>query len=715
MTRLVTRLALAVTLAAVASAAGRRPISETDLFDFRWVADPQISPDGTRVAFVRVSVDSKADRYDTALWIVAANGAEPARQLTAGPRDLAPRWSPDGRRLAFLRAAEKGGKPEPTQIHLISLDGGEAATLTDLPRGAGAPEWSPDGRSLVFAATANEEDLRKAERRKPEEKEGSKEAPPRESDVRVITRAVYRFNGAGYLDPKRPAHLWTVAVPEKQGEIAKPKQLTSGRFAETSPAWSPDGTRIFFLSNRTVEPYYDLPDADLYATPAAGGEMVKVASIDGAIGNYAVSPDGRRVAFVGSANRPVHSYNQPDLWIADAAPGAAPKNLTASYDFDIGGGIGSDQHAPRGGLPGGPVWNRDGRWLTVVVARHGRANLERVDAATGKVEPLTRGDQDLISYTATADGSKLAAVISTPASIGDLWLVDGAGGGARQLTRVNDDLFSKLDLGAIEEFWYTSFDGKKVQAWLQKPPGFDPAKKYPMILEIHGGPHSAYGYTFTHEFHWMAAKGYLVLYTNPRGSTSYGQEFGNVIQYRYPGDDYRDLMIGVDEALKRGFVDPVRLGVTGGSGGGLLTNWVVTQTTRFAAAVSQRSISDWAAFWGTADFTLFQATWFRGAPWEEPADFAARSPLAHVAKVTTPLMFIEGEADYRTPPGAGGEAMFRALKYLRKPTAMVRFPDESHELSRSGKPWHRVERLQHILNWFDKYLQGKSIKLYDVD
>jgi dipeptidyl aminopeptidase/acylaminoacyl peptidase len=254
----------------------------------------------------------------------------------------------------------------------------------------------------------------------------------------------------------------------------------------------------------------------------------------------------------------------------------------------------------------------------------------------------------------------------------------------------------------------------KIQAWVQKPPDFDAAKKYPLILNIHGGPHAAYGYTFDHEFQWMAAKGYVVLYPNPRGSSAYGQQFGNVIQYRYPGDDYKDLMAGVDELIRRGYVDPKRLGVTGGSGGGILTNWVVTQTDRFAAAVAQRSISDWSAFWYTADFTLFQRSWFHGAPWEDPADFAARSPITRIARVTTPLMLIEGEADYRTPPTAGGEQMFRALKYLKKPTVMVRFPDESHELSRSGRPWHRVERLQHIVGWFDKYLQGKPTAAYDV-
>jgi len=347
--------------------------------------------------------------------------------------------------------------------------------------------------------------------------------------------------------------------------------------------------------------------------------------------------------------------------------------------------------------------------LIVVSAEHGSANLKRVSVANGKVEPLTGGAQNVTAYTATPDGSKLAAIISTPTNVGDLFVVDGvAGTKPTQITHVNQALFKDIRQSEPEEIWYTSFDGKRIQGWVLKPPDFDSSRKYPMILEIHGGPHSAYGNTYTHEFMWMAAKGYIVLYTNPRGSTSYGQDFGNVIQYHYPGDDYKDLMGGVDEVLKGGYVDSKRLGVTGGSGGGLLTNWTITQTQRFAAAVAQRDIADWYGFWFTADFTLFKPTWFRKAPWEDPQDFAARSPITHVANVTTPLMLVLGDSDYRTPPADGGEMMFRALKYRKIPTVMVRFPRENHDLSRSGEPWHRVERLRHIVGWMDKWLQGKT-------
>jgi len=699
--------------------AEKRTITEMDLFKFVWIADPQISPDGSRVAFVRVWVNQKADRYDSALWIAPTNGGA-ARQLTAGPRDSSPRWSPDGKQLAFVRSAEKEGKPQPPQIYLLAFDGGEAQPLTDVPRGAGAPEWSPDGKTIAFAGS---EDLSKPAVTKDkvmteggEVKEKPSDGAERVSDVRVITRATYRFNGPGYLNPKVKSHIWTVAVPASPGETPKPKQITRGNFDEGNFSWSPDGKRIYFVANRMLEPYYEPPRADLYSIAPDGSDEKKIIGFDGGMRGYSFSADGKRIAFGGSpTHKPIRSYTQPDLFVADNIAGATPKNLTASYDFDIGAGLAGDQRAPRGGSPGSVIWSKDGRTLFVTVAEHGRANLKRIDAAMGKVEALTTGDHEVMSYTATPDTSKMALLISTSVNIGDLFLLDTASGKLTQLTRINDELFSQLNLTHPEEIWYNSFDGKRIQAWIQKPPDFDSSKKYPFIIQIHGGPHAAYGFTFTHEFQWMAAKGYVVLYTNPRGSTSYGQDFGNIIQYNYPGDDYKDLMAGVDEVLKRGYLDEQRLGVTGGSGGGVLTNWTVGHTQRFKAAVSQRSIADWAGFWYTADFTLFQPTWFRGAPWEDPEDFVKRSPITYIKNVTTPMMFIEGEVDWRTPANEGGEAMFRALKYRRIPTVMVRFPNESHELSRSGAPWHRIERLQHITNWFDKYLQDKPIRIYDVE
>jgi dipeptidyl aminopeptidase/acylaminoacyl peptidase len=693
--------------ATMPSAADRRPITETDLFKFVWIADPQIAPDGAQVAFVHVTADEKKDQYDTSIWLAKTDGSQPPRQLTSGTRDSSPRWSPDGRILAFARSAEKDGRAQPPQIHVLSMLGGEARAITTLPRGAANPAWSPDGKWIAFSSQTEPDEL------EPKDPKGDK---PRETDVKIITSAVYRANGVpgwGYTDPQRPSQIWTVAVPAGNADAETPKRVTSGEFPAGNHRWSVDSSQIYFTSTRRRDPYYYPRDNDLYAVARNGGEPTRLVSIDGTIGGYAPASDGKRIAFVGSLHgAPERSYSQPDLFVVDV-PGGTPRNLTATFDFDIDGGLAGDQRAPRGQHPSGPVWSRDGRTLLVKAGQQGDTNLLRVDATNGRADAVTRGEHDVMSYTADAAGHRLALVLSSATIVGDLHVVDAAAGAVtKKLTTFNDELFGQLSLPEPEEIWYPSFDGRKIQGWIVKPPSFDPSQKYPLILQIHGGPHAAYGNTFTHEFLWMAAKGYVVLYTNPRGSSNYGQEFGNIIQFRYPGDDYKDLMAGVDALLKRGYIDEARMGVTGGSGGGLLTNWVVTQTTRFKAAVSQRDISDWANFWYTADFTLFTPSWFRKAPFEDPAEFAQRSPLTYATKIQTPLMFILGDEDWRTPPSAGGEPLFRALKYLKRPTVMVRFPGESHELSRSGKPWHRVERLQHIVGWFDKWLLGKDSEKY---
>ncbi|MGE0813806.1 MAG: prolyl oligopeptidase family serine peptidase [Vicinamibacterales bacterium] len=681
----------------------RRSITEDDLMAFVWTADPQMSPDGAQVVFTRVVVNDAKDDYETSLWLVPASGAEPPRPLTAGPRDSSPRWSPDGRSLAFVRAVEKDGKTQPPQIHVLPFAGGEARAVTALPRGASAPAWSPDGTRIAFSSTTKDADVAP----------GAKTAPT--SDVRVITSAVYRSNGSGWNDPDRPSHLWVVDVRDG-GAPATARQLTSGRFSEGGFAWAPDGSRIYYTSDPVEEPYYHQADSDLFAVPSGGGTPVKVASINGTISGPRPSPDGTWLAFAGTLyGTPERSYDQTDLFVAPADGSTAPRNLTADYDFDIGGSVGGDQRAPRGGGSGGALWSADGQSLVIVAGEQGDANLVRVSVATGAVSPVYKAAHTVQAYTASRDASRLVAVVSTQTAINDLFVLDTAAGtrSARQITHVNDALFGQLRMSEPEAISWTSFDGTRIQGWLLHPPDFDRTKKYPFILQIHGGPHSAYGNVFTHEFQWMAARGYVVLLPNPRGSSNYGQAFGNVIQFHYPGDDYKDLMAGVDEVVKRGYVDPARMGVIGGSGGGLLTNWTITQTPRFAAAVSMRSIADWSGFWYTADFAQFTPSWFRKAPWEDPADYTARSPITYVARVKTPLMLIDGDEDLRTPPADGGEMMFRALKYLKVPTVMVRVPGETHELSRSGKPRHRVERLQHILRWFDKYLQGQSVTTYD--
>ena len=692
--------------AVVLAADAGRPITGNDLYAFQWAASPQISPDGSKIVYTLVKINAKHDGYETAMWLTPVSGG-PARPLTSGLHDTGAQWSPDGKSLAFLRGTEKDGKPEPPQIFLLPMEGGEARALTDIPKGAGEPVWSPDGRSIAFTSSTLAKDFDK-----------KKDDAPPESDVRVITRAEYRDNDEGYIDPERPDHIWVVDVPEVLAGPRKARQVTTGEFREGDITWARDGSKIYFTSDRTKEPYY-LPPADaIYEVSAAGGEIRKVAALDGSIAALSLSPNGRRLAFVGEISGgnglAQRSYSQPDLFVTAVEPGSTPKNLTANYDFDIAEGVGGDQAPPRGGGESKPFWSSDGREIFVKASEEGRVNIERIDSQTGKVQAVTKGDHAVLSYSSSRDSSKMALLVSTPTNIGDVFVMDAAPGDMQQITHVNAELFSKLHLTEPEMIWYKSFDGRRIQAWVQRPPDFKAGTKYPLILDIHGGPHAAYGYVFDHEFQWMAAKGYVVLYPNPRGSTSYGQEFGNSIQYAYPGDDFKDLMAGVDELIARGWVDPDKLGVTGGSGGGVLTNWTIGHTDRFKAAVSQRSIADWAGFWYTADFSQFTAFWFRGAPWEQEADFKARSPITYIQNVHTPLMLIEGESDFRTPPADGGEQMFRALKYLKRTAVMVRFPGESHELSRSGKPVHRVERLDHIVAWFDKYLMGQETHAYDV-
>ena len=740
-------------LAAIgALSAQKRNITEKDLWDFVWIGDPQVSPDGSRVAFVRVTVNEKKEGYNTSIWSVPTTGGEESHQLTKGDHDSTPRWSPDGKFLLFIRATEKDGKPEPAQLSILPMSGGDSFSFTDLPKGASNPVWSPDGKTIAFTSETNAEDLAKQEKKKKKEEELKKalssvtpSASPEpskspaeknastknasddaakkaevesehESDVRVITRAVYREDNEGYTDPKHPAHLWAIQAPRNADEKVQPKQLTFGRFDEGNVVWSKDGAQIYFVSLHIDEPYYEQPKSELYSIGANGGNATKINTIEMDMGQLSLSPDGKQLAFVASVTTPVNSYTQPDLWIVDLAPNAKPRNLTDKFDFDIGDGPFGDNAPPRAGGRSAPIWSPDGRSLVEIYGKQGKAILASFDVATGAATDLVNGNQAISRSRASRDGSKIVYTVSTPTRVGDLFLLDRQSPNAQpqQLTDVNKELFSKLNLTEPEEISYKSFDGKMIQAWVQKPPDFNAAKKYPLILNIHGGPHAAYGYIFEHEVQWMAAKGYVVLFPNPRGSTTYGQDFGNVIQYHYPGDDFKDLMAGVDEVVRRGYIDEKKLGVTGGSGGGLLTNWVVGHTTRFAAAVAQRDIASWAHWWYTADFTLFQPAWFKGPPFDEEQDFKARSPITYIKEVKTPMMFILGEADYRTPPGAGGEEMFRALKFRKIPTVMVRFPNESHELSRSGQPWHRVERLQNIIGWFDHWLLGVAKPDYEV-
>ena len=680
---------------AESASAGRRAMTPEDLLRFVWVADPQISPDGSQIAFTRVWIDAEADEYRTQIWLVPFAGGEP-RPLTSGLLDRQPRWSPDGLRLAFVRGAE--GKKS-AQLQVLPMAGGEASAVAALEGGLSDPAWSPDGERLAFLSP-HHPTLDAPDRKK-----------PKHDPARVVTKPVFRMNDLGFHDDERRNHVWV--VPAGGGAA---RALTRGPFEDGSPAWSRDGRWILFTADRRQQPWFELERNQLYAVspdlaePTDGAELKVVVDPNAAIAAWKEA-EGGRFTLVATPAIEAKTYQQPGLFTAQGAWPAEAKRVAAEYDFPFGEGINSDQHPPRGGgavpLHAGP------REAVTVVAREGSSRLVRVELSSGRVEELNPPGHDVVAGTASADGRHWALTAGSLGSPGDLYAFEPGVKALRRLWGPNDALLAEVALGEIEEFWYPSFDGRRIQAWVVKPPFVDPATKPPLVLEIHGGPHTAYGVGFFHEFHVLAGAGYLVLYTNPRGSTSYGQKFADVIQYAFPGDDAKDLLAGVDAALARGLGDEKRLGVTGGSGGGLLTNWLVAHSDRFAAAITQRCVADWASFYYSADFTMFTPFWFKRAPFEDPEEYRERSPIAFAERIHTPLMVIHSEEDWRTPIGQG-EAMFRALKRLRRPTVMIRFPGENHELSRSGMPARRVENQRHIRRWFDRWLLGVETPEYGV-
>jgi dipeptidyl aminopeptidase/acylaminoacyl peptidase len=407
--------------AQTSSSPGRRSITDKDIFEFVWVANPQVSPDGSVVAFTRVNVDEKKTGYETSIWMVATSGRDEPVRLTNGKHDAQPRWSPDGRSIAFIRGGDKDetGKPKPAQIALLSLSGGEARIITDLPKGASGPVWAPNGKRIAFSSTTTPEDIEKgAHKKKQLEADGE-----HESDVHVISQAVYRDNNEGFLDFKHHEHIWVVDAPASFEEQAKPVQLTSGNYNEGGIRWINDSSRIYFLTSHVDEPYYELPTTEVYSVAATGGVATKFATIPMGIGDFTLSPDGRRVAFHGSIEQPVRSYSQPDLWVMDLSPDARPENLTANYDYDAGDGVFGDNAAPRGGNGSTLRWSPDGQSLYDKVAKQGRTPIIRVDAKSGTVTEITHGDEAVLDFSVTPDTRTIVALISTPVAIGDLFAI----------------------------------------------------------------------------------------------------------------------------------------------------------------------------------------------------------------------------------------------------------------------------------------------------
>jgi acylaminoacyl-peptidase len=650
-------------------------LTPADVFDLEWAADPQVSPDGRRVVYERHFMDIVHDRRRSTLWVVAVDGTD-HRPLTTGTRnDGSPRWSPDGHRLAYVSADENGR----AQIFVRWMDTGQTAQVTSLLRAPRQIAWSPDGRTLAFTMFVPDKPAPFAAM--PDRPEGATWADP----PRVIQRLIYRADGEGYLEPGH-SHLFVVST-----DGGSPRQVTEGAFDHVGrPAWAPDGRSLLITANRRPDAEYEPLDTEIFEVALADGAIRALTDRRGPDQSPAVSPDGRLVAYTGFDDR-YQGYQVTRLYVMNR-DGSGTRVLTAGLDLDVDS----------------PAWTGDGKALVCSTTERGNGKIVRV-ALDGKVETVASdlGGGDLGrpyeggSFSLSAEG-RIAYTLSRPDVPADVVTLTSGAASLTRLTRLNDDVLGLRQLATVEAITVpSSHDGRQIQAWIAKPPGFDPAKKYPLILEIHGGPFANYGDRFGAEIQLYAAAGYVVLYVNPRGSTSYGEEFGNLIHHAYPGHDYDDLMSAVDAVIARGYVDPANLFATGGSGGGVLTAWIVGKTDRFRAAVSAKPVINWYSFVLTADGApFFYRYWFPAPPWERPDEYLKRSPLSLVGNVKTPTMLLTGEQDYRTPISES-EQFYQALKIRKVDAALVRVPDAPHALI--VRPSLLIAKVNYILAWFEKY------------
>ncbi len=666
----------------------KRPIAAEDLYRLLLVSGCEISPDGSHVVFEVQRVDRKAQKKYSNLWVVPVAGGR-ARQFTCGDQvDTQPRWSPDGARIAFL--SNRVDEKEP-QIYVIEFGGGEAHRLTNMKGTFGRFEWAPDSSRLVCVFRKKDEEAIRLEQDKTKEKLGI--------ISRRITRVFYKLDDVGFL-PKERWHVWVIDAGTGRG-----KQLTdSALHDELDASWSPDGDRIVFRSNRTEDPDLDPEAIDLFVMPSQGGEPRKIEAPAGDKYVPTFSPDGRSIAYYGREGKG-QWWKNTGLWIVAADGRSEALNLTEPFDFDVAGWTindmpGTDDIAP-------PAWSRDSRTVYFPVGRHGNTVLMslRVAQPHKSLETIIGGKGVVRSFRFDRDRGRIAYCYATTREPGEVWARDLRTGKAWKLTHVNDKLLRARDLGDVEEIWFEGSAGNRLQGWILKPPGFDLSRKYPSILEIHGGPQVQYGNTFMHEFYCLSANGYVVYFCNPRGGQGYGEEHTKAIWNNWGTVDYEDLMAWADYVQRQPYIDPERTGVTGGSYGGYMTNWIIGQTNRFKAAVTQRSVSNLVSMYGSSDFNwIFQQELGDKPPWEDLENYWRQSPMKHIGEAKTPTLVIHSEQDLRCAMEQG-EQVYVALRKLGVDAELVVFPGEPHGLSRTGRTDRRIERLKHIMRWFDRYLK----------
>jgi acylaminoacyl-peptidase len=671
---LVLALPLSSQAGAPANDLNNKHFNPIEVFQLEYASDPQISPDGKKIVYVRNFMDIMKDRRRSNLWIINYDGSEHRPLTTGNENDFLPRWSPDGTRLLYVSRSNGS-----TQLYLRWMDTGQTAKLTNLTKSPSGIAWSPDGKWIAFSMLVPEPTKPFAEM--PVKPKGAEWAKP----PKVIDKLLYRADGRGYLED---GYAQLFVLPAEGGT---PRQITSGPYNHGGRlAWTPGGKSIIFSANRHEDWQYDPLNSEIYEVSLADGSIAALTDRQGPDRNPVISQDGKQIAYLGFDDK-LQGYQVIQLYLMNR-DGSGKRLIAKDFDRDVRR----------------PIWSRDGKGLYFQYDDQGNTQIGYV-SLSGAVQTLARDVGGLSigrpysagSFSVARDG-RFAYTHSRPNHPADVAVGRKGAAAVKRITRLNEDLFGHKELGTVEEIWYeSSYDGRRIQGWIVKPPGFNPNKKYPLILEIHGGPFANYGDRFAAELQLYAAAGYVVFYANPRGSTSYGGEFGNLIHLNYPGQDYDDLMSGVDAVIERGYIDDNNLFVTGGSGGGVLTSWIVGKTDRFRAAVVAKPVINWYSFVLTSDaYNFFYKYWFSGFPWDNPEPYLKRSPLSLVGNVKTPTMLLTGEVDYRTPISES-EQYYQALKLRKIDTALVRIPEASHGIA--SRPSNLIAKVAHILTWFEKY------------